>query len=92
MKGIDIVRAILGFATGGATEAVGATARIAALAAAIAAIAGPVAVVWSHRAELAQAWNATLVSFTLGQFVVGSIIGGAFFYLVVLLAHRAPPP
>jgi hypothetical protein len=32
------------------------------------------------------------VSFTVGQFVVGSAVLGVFVYLVTLLAHRAPPP
>jgi len=92
VKPIDIVRALLGVATGGATEAVGLTARVAAFAAAVAAIAGPLAWVWSHKLELAQVWNAPMVTFTVGQAVVSGAVAGVFIYLVTLLAHRAPPP
>ena len=79
--------------TGGASTAGGLTARVAAFAAAIAAIAGPLAWVWAHKLDLAAVWNAPMFAApTVGQVVVAGVIGGAFIYLVTLLAHRAPPP
>lgn len=89
---MEILKLILGVATGGASTAGGLAARIAAFAAAVAAIAGPAAWCWSHRGELAQVWNAPIVTFTVAQFVISSIVLGVFVYLVTLLAHRAPPP
>jgi hypothetical protein len=47
---------------------------------------------WAHRIDLAAAWNAELVAFTVGQVVTGSAVLGVFVYLVTFLAHRAPPP
>ena len=87
-----LLEILAGLVTGGATTAGGLTARVAAFAAAVAAIAGPAAWCWSNRIELAAAWHAELVSFTVGQVVIGSAAAGAFVYLVTVLAHRAPPP
>jgi len=87
-----ILRAVLGLATGGATEVAGGAARVAGFAALVAAIAGPAAWLWSHRGELAQAWHAPLVDFTVGQAIVTGAIIGVVLYLATLLAHRAPPP
>jgi hypothetical protein len=90
---LEIFKTIAGaLITGGASTAGGLTARVAAFAALVAAIAGPAAWLWAHRIDLAAAWNAELVAFTVGQVVTGSAVLGVFVYLVTFLAHRAPPP
>lgn len=81
----DLMKGILGLVTGGASTAGGVIANVAAVTALLAALTPAAIGFFKHRDEV-------LVQITVGDAGFWCAIMGAFVFVIVKLAHRAPPP